>query len=123
MKLFFDGGRNNGGITYCSIVYDDDGNQILNKCGRLQDFELTNNIAEYLALLVGIITCHDLQVSDLEVFGDSLLVINQVNGSYQLKAKHLIPFHQIITLLSQEINCKFTWIPREQNTEADRGTK
>ena len=48
-------------------------------------FECTNNVAEYEALLLGLPPLKDLGAKRVKVFGDSELVINQVNDSYQTK--------------------------------------
>ena len=48
-------------------------------------FECTNNVAEYEALLLGLNALKDLKEKRIDVFGDSELVVNQVNDSYQTK--------------------------------------
>ena len=48
-------------------------------------FECTNNVVEYAALLLGLNSLKDMGEKIIEVFGDSELVINQVNDSYQTK--------------------------------------
>ena len=48
-------------------------------------FECTNNVVEYESLLVGLNALKDMGAKRIEVFGDSELVINQVNDSYQTK--------------------------------------
>ena len=46
-------------------------------------FECTNNVAEYEALLLGLHALKDLGAQKIRLLGDSELVINQVNESYQ----------------------------------------
>ena len=48
-------------------------------------FECTNNVAEYEGLMLGLHDLKDLQGKRIDVFGDSELVVNQVNDSYQTK--------------------------------------
>ena len=48
-------------------------------------FECTNNVLEYEALLLGLIALKELKSNRIDVYGDSKLVIIQVNGSYQSK--------------------------------------
>ena len=48
-------------------------------------FEITNNVAKYEALLLGLNALKDLKEHRIDVYGDSYLVINQVNGRYQTK--------------------------------------
>ncbi|MGL6343117.1 MAG: reverse transcriptase-like protein, partial [Waterburya sp.] len=42
----------------------------------------TNNQAEYGGLLLGLRKALELEITHLVVFGDSQLIINQVNGEY-----------------------------------------
>ena len=48
-------------------------------------FECTNNVAEYEALLLGLVALKDLEANRIDVYGDLELFINQVNGSYKTK--------------------------------------
>ena len=48
-------------------------------------FECTNNVAEYEALLLGLNTLKEMGEKRVQVMGDSELVINQVNDSYQTR--------------------------------------
>ena len=48
-------------------------------------FECTNNVVEYKALLLGLNTLKGMGEKRIEVFGDSKLVVKQVNDSFQKK--------------------------------------
>ena len=45
------------------------------------NFECTNNVAKYEALLLGLNALKDMGAKRVQVMGDSKLVINQVNDS------------------------------------------
>jgi ribonuclease HI len=47
------------------------------------DFECTHNQAEYEALLVGLETLVELGTPQVEVFDDSKLIVQQINGESQ----------------------------------------
>jgi ribonuclease HI len=49
------------------------------------EFETTNNIAEYEALILGLRAAKDMAIDCLAFFGDSELVINQLRNIYQTK--------------------------------------
>jgi len=49
------------------------------------EFDTTNNIAEYEALLLGLRATKDMKIQHLKVLGDSELVIQQVRNNYQTK--------------------------------------
>ena len=49
------------------------------------EFEATNNVAEYEALLIGLKTTKDMNISEISVFGDVELIIQQIRNFYQNK--------------------------------------
>jgi ribonuclease HI len=55
-------------------------------------FPCTNNITKYEALINGTKIATEWRVDQLDVFGDSQLVINQVNDMYQTKDEKLVPY-------------------------------
>ena len=64
------------------------------------------------------------KVENLIVYGDSQLVVRQVNGEWFIKAKELVPMCKTVLELKDQItNVTIRWIPREENTEADALSK
>ncbi|XP_074297005.1 uncharacterized protein LOC141627675 [Silene latifolia] len=62
----------------------------------------TNNMAEYQALILGLQMAIKIGVRDMDIYGDSKLVVNQVLGEYEVKKEDLIPYHQqALQLLNQ----------------------
>ena len=59
-------------------------------------FPCTNNIAEYEALVINIKTTLEWNVTELQVYGDSQLVINQVNDEYNTKDEKLFPYKNLL---------------------------
>ncbi len=53
----------------------------------------TNNVAEYRALLLGIETALELGANELDLVGDSELIVKQVRGEYKVKNADLKPLH------------------------------
>ena len=83
-------------------------------------FRVTNNEAEYEACILGMEALITLGVTEVEIFGDSMLVINQATEEWELKEQHLKPYlsHlQNLTLSFQK--CKFIHLPRNHNQMAD----
>ena len=57
---------------------------------------------------------------NIQVFSDSQLIINQVQGEYQAKDDSMIQYLAVAQLLIKKFKiCKLTQIPREQNSQAD----
>ena len=80
----------------------------------------TNNQSEYNALIMGLTKALELNISLLDVYGDSLLVIQQTNGKYKVSNAGLLPLHQkVMELKKQFQNITFTHVPREKNVRAD----
>ena len=52
---------------------------------RRDDRQATNNVAEYRALLLGIERARELGADEVELVGDSELVVRQVRGEYRVK--------------------------------------
>ena len=69
-------------------------------------FPCTNNIAEYEALTNGLKLAIEWNIIELHVFGDSQLIINQVNEEYQTKDDKLIPYKKMVNFL----RCYFTFV-------------
>jgi ribonuclease HI len=81
---------------------------------------MTNNLAEYTALLRALERVRDLEIaSDLEVRGDSQLVINQATGEWSCNALNLRPLLARVHELTRGLRVAWHWVPREQNSEAD----
>lgn len=89
--------------------------------------EQTNNFAEYEAVIEGLKTLKKILGSsvkdfDIEVKMDSQLVARQLSREYQIKEPTL--FGQFIKIHNMQVkdfpNIVFTYIPREENKEADR---
>jgi ribonuclease HI len=119
-KGYFDGAsKGNPGPAGAGIV-------IVNPEGRVileYSKELgirTNNEAEYLALIELLQKALELGIRELEIMGDSQLVINQVFGNWNINMPHLYTlYNQATELLEKFDRVKARWIPREKNRLAD----
>ena len=80
----------------------------------------TNNEAEYTGLIIGLKKALELGIKELEIQGDSNLVVNQVNGAWKVKSDRLRGFcTQARSLLDSFTSVTLTWIPRGKNQLAD----
>ncbi len=86
--------------------------------------EVTNNIAEYQALLRGLEEAKVLGARRVKVYADSELMVKQMIGAYQVKNEGLRPLYLAARALSREF-AGFTveHIPREKNKRADKLSK
>jgi ribonuclease HI len=81
----------------------------------------THNVAEYRALIEGLMLARDHGIQRIRVYMDSELVVDQVNGVAAVKQDHLKELHRdASTLVALFKNIRICWVPREMNTEADQ---
>ena len=127
-KIHFDGGYENGTVSYAYVVYKN--NEWLTdaayKCHRPG---LTTNIAEYFGLIAALHAVTKIGADyrdDIKIIGDSQLVIRQMTGEYKvnddfLKILHMqaqsVAYHNIVL---KNLKLTFEWLPREHNEAADR---
>jgi ribonuclease HI len=82
---------------------------------------VSHNVAEYTALIEGMDLAHAKGIRHLRVFMDSELVVDQVNGPSRVRSTTLRPLHLRVRELSAAFrSCRFSWVPRELNRDADR---
>ena len=80
----------------------------------------TNNVAEYRALLLGIERARALGASELDLVGDSELVVKQIKGEYRVKDGGLRPLHaEVRRALEPFERWSIRHVRREQNADAD----
>ena len=119
MKGYFDGAsRSNPGEAGAgSLLVDDDGKVIWSKADYLG--VKTNNEAEYTALINLLAEARARNVKQLDVYGDSKLVISQVTHQWKIKMPHLFELASKVWELAQGMDVSYSWVPREQNKLAD----
>ena len=81
----------------------------------------SNNVAEYRGLIAGLQKVHELDPeADVTVAMDSKLVVEQMSGRWQIKHPDMRELARIARDSHDMSRVKFAWIPREQNSHADR---
>ena len=114
------GSRGNPGPAAVGVVVSDMGGAVLREEGRVIG-RATNNVAEYRALLLGIELASELGADELELIGDSELIVKQVRGEYRVKDAGLRPLHaEVKAALTGFGDWSIRHVRREQNADADR---
>jgi broad specificity phosphatase PhoE/ribonuclease HI len=117
-----DGGSrgNPGPAGYGAVVKDADTGEVLAERNQAIGIE-TNNVAEYLGLIAGLTAAKELGASAVRVRMDSKLVVEQMSGRWQVKHPSMRPLAREASQLSGGFaEITFEWIPRAQNSHADR---
>ena len=119
-RLYTDGAaRGNPGPAGAGAVIVSPDGHIVAKIGKFLG-ESTNNVAEYMGLILGLKRAKAMGIKELEVLADSELMVKQLAGDYAVKADHLKTLHDEAKALLRG----FSWvevrhIPREENAQAD----
>ena len=112
--LWFDGASNMLGHGIGAILISPKGHYYP-AASRLC-FECTNNMAEYEACILGLQLALEYDARNLRVYGDSSLVINQVNKEWETRDAKLIPYFRHVQLMMKEFDkVSFHHIPRDDN--------
>ncbi len=113
------GARGNPGPAGAGFVIEVD-DSIVCEGGRFLG-SVTNNVAEYEALIWGLENVLALGHDEVTVYADSELLVKQVNGQYRVKNEGLKPlFLQVLGLLRRFSKFEVRHVRREFNKEADR---
>ena len=119
-KVYTDGGSrgNPGPAAAAGVIFSPEHKQLV----EVSEFlgTQTNNYAEYYSLIITLKKCIELKILDVEVFMDSKLVIEQMNGTWKVKNEKL----QVLYKYSKELvthfkSITFTHLRRELNKHAD----
>lgn len=137
MIIHTDGGcfTNPGPAVWAFVVREHEGGEIIRtESGYLPDPKSTNNISEYQALIealkyVSEVTeryyrVYGFKPHALQLWSDSKLIVNQVNGVWSVKHESMIPLWaeamtRIDALLLKGINVNLQHVHREENVDAD----
>ncbi|HWO83252.1 MAG TPA: ribonuclease HI family protein [Solirubrobacterales bacterium] len=113
------GARGNPGPAAIGVVVRGDG-EVLEEVGETIG-EATNNVAEYRALLRGIELAAAHGASELELIGDSELVVRQVEGRYKVKNAGMKELHEEVKRALREFDSwSIRHVRRAENADADR---
>ena len=101
-KIYFDGATNQKGSGIRFLLISPKGAHIPFS-GRL-NFLTTNNATEYEACTMGLQAALGLGVKELEVYGDSALIISQIQNKWKIKEERPMPYHQCLQKWASKFN-------------------
>ena len=120
--LYFDGCSkgNPGRAGAGAVLYDAHGTEVF-ATSAFVGFRATNNEAEYTGLILGLTEALKLGITaELQVRGDSQLIIRQMQGKYKVNSPKLVPLHQRATKLASNFaKIGFEHVYRDSNARAD----
>jgi ribonuclease HI len=123
-QIYVDGASsgNPGDSGAGMVIFDENGTEIFRDSVFLG--KMTNNMAEYEALLRALEKAQEHGAQDVVVYTDSLLVANQIIGTYKINSDILRQYVlRTKNIISNFGHFAIQYIPREQNKIADKLAK
>ena len=104
MKVYCDGAADH----YCYVLEGDDP-VVESHSG------ISHNVGEYIGVIEALKEAANLKLKAVEVYTDSLLVVEQVNCRWKVKQAHLLPYRDEARDRLLKLDSKLIWIGREDN--------
>ena len=120
--LQFDGGsRGNPGLCGIGyVLYNHATNTQVLTGSQVVSRKNTNNFAEYMALIVGLEEIISMNIKNIDIQGDSALILNQLNGTWNCHSQSLRPLYEKASILLKSFKSyTLEHIPRRKNAVAD----
>jgi ribonuclease HI len=118
-KMIFNGSSSRVSVGF-GVVFISPSKETISLSYKIE-FQATNNVAEYEALVLGLRVAKDMNIEDLTVFGDVDLIIHQVKNQYQDKhprlRAYINEFWDLVDIFFMVFNISF--VPRNENTMED----
>ena len=116
--MHFDGAHSRSSKGFGIVIQSLTG-QVYKFAYRLE-FDATNNVAQYEALLLGLEACESMGIKLLNIKGDSYLIVSQVKGQFACKYERLKRYRNVVWDIMEFFEAlNLTDIPRELNSEVD----
>jgi len=104
MKIYCDGAED----CYC-YVFEGDDPVVESHSG------ISHNVGEYIAVIEALKEAVNRKLKAVEVYTDSLLVVEQVNCRWKVKQAHLLPYRDEARDGLIKLEGKLTWVGRDDN--------
>ena len=121
LYIYTDGAsRGNPGEAGAGIIIFNENSKIIKKIKKYLG-NTTNNVAEYLALIIALQEALKLKGDIIHLFSDSELIVRQIKGIYKVRDRKMRALsNEVKKLLSKFIQYDIICIDRRKNKEADK---
>ncbi|XP_051150192.1 uncharacterized protein LOC127264732 [Andrographis paniculata] len=117
-KMYFDGSSHKNGAG-AGLIFVTSQGEVLPYSFALKE-KCSNNVAEYQALILGLKMAVDIKQRQLQVYGGSKLVGNQITGEFEVKKPELMPYLKYAKALIELLgDVSIEYVPRKGNGQAD----
>lgn len=111
---------NPGKGSWAFIVFDEWGEEV-NRGSGMMTGDATNNQTEYRSMIEALVWAHEKDGDDITIYSDSQLVVNQLNGKWQVASDNIRSWYDNAKDL-MEPHIKIEWIKGSMN-QADELTR
>jgi len=117
--MFFDSASSKDSVSD-GLVFISPSQEVISLSFKLE-FETTNKISKYEALVLGLRAARDMKIEELSIFGDAKLIVHQVRNIYKEKNQRLIDYrNEVLDLIDNFfLSFNMSFVPREDNTSVD----
>jgi ribonuclease HI len=77
--------------------------------------DVTNNQAEYLALIKALEIVKERGIKSANIYSDSELLVKQIKGEYKVRNPNIKPYYSRVKGLLLGLNVRLSWVPRGRN--------
>ena len=121
LTIYTDGAsRGNPGEAGAGVIIYSDQGDIIKKIKKYLG-STTNNVAEYMALIIALNEALALNGEVLHLFSDSELMVRQIKGIYKVRDRKMQAlWREVKKLLAKFIQYDIICIDRRKNREADK---
>lgn len=121
VSAYIDGAsRGNPGQAGIGVVIYDENKKPLRQFGYYLG-RLTNNAAEYMAVIFTLMAALEAGAKSASIYSDSELIVNQLNGRYRVRNEKILPLYlQAKFFIKSFSKVTFCHVRREENKSADR---
>jgi ribonuclease HI len=118
-NMFYDGASSKEGVSV-GVIFVSPYQETIPLSYKLE-FEATNNVVEYEALVLGLRAMKDMGIEELSLFGDAEIIIHQIKNIFQAKHPRLRTYRNEVWDLIDNFFLAFniSFIPRKENTMVD----
>ena len=110
--------RGNPGPAGYGVFMTTEAGEVIEICGFLGT--TTNNVAEYAGLIEALSVAREEGATEVDIISDSLLLVNQMLGTFRVKHPNLIPLHEKARKLARQFRrFSIRHTMRRGNKEAD----
>lgn len=103
-----------------AVAYNSNGETVKEFIEKVVGDKVTNNIAEYKSLIIGLRGCLNIGASSIKVHMDSKLVVEQIRGNYKVKDPILADLHRECKILQSKFRrFSIVHVYRNMNSRAD----